>query len=343
MTKNSNNLPRVWKDSAMSAIYTLTPTHCGIGQAAASVDLPIARDAASGFPILPATSLKGVAREYFEGQDASVVNPKLTEALFGPSLDNQEERANSSQALQAGGLAFTEGRLAAWPARSLNRPFLHATCPLIIDKLVQDARLLLGREELPKPAITWQANRAYVGDKELAGKALVIEDLCYAGEEVVFSNEVAAYAAALARLLPEVESDTAARLEKGLVVVPDDEFQDLLQRTVPVAARTKLTGGKTTDEWVDPKTGIKDDSGNLWYEEYLPSDCLFIAFIGQRRQVYLLNDNDNRPGGEPVPDPIGKFINIWNRLPFIQIGGNETVGQGLCLWRVSGGKKEVSS
>ncbi len=331
-------IPRVWKDSAMSAIYTLTPTHCGIGQAAASVDLPIARDMATGFPILPATSLKGVAREYFEDKDTGV-DSELTTALFGPALQEQENQARNAQPLQAGGLTFTEGRLAAWPARSLNRPFLHVTCPLLVDKLVQDARLL-GREELAKPAVEWLPDRVYVGDKELAGKALVIEDLCYAGEEVVFNQGVAEYAQALAALLPPPETETAARLAKGLVVLPDVEFSDLIQRTIPVAARTKLTGGKTTDKWTDPETG-DTQSGSLWYEEYLPSDCLFVAFVGQRRQVYLQNDNDSR---SPVPltDPIGDFTAIWDQVPFIQIGGNETVGQGLCLWRVTGGQRRLS-
>ncbi|MEN6464012.1 MAG: type III-B CRISPR module RAMP protein Cmr4 [Syntrophaceae bacterium] len=320
----------VWRDSAMCAIYTLTPTHCGIGQTAASVDLPVARDEATGFPVLPATALKGAAREYFE---ATKVEERLTAALFGPSLDRQEDSSNSAKPLRAAGLAFTEGRLAAWPARSLNRPFLHVTCPLIIERLVRDARLL-GREELAKPQIEWLTERAYVGEKDMAGKALVIEDLCFAGKEVLFAEEISEFAAALAALLPEAESDTAERLKRGLVVVPDAEFSDLLERTIPVVARTQLTGGKTTDTWYNPVEG-RDESGNLWYEEYLPSDCLFISFIGQRRQVYMQNDTDGKHD-IGVDDPIGKFLGIWKDLPFIQIGGNETVGYGLCLWNVSG-------
>lgn len=334
---DTNAVPRVWKDSAMSAIYTLTPTHCGIGQAAASVDLPIARDVATGFPVLPATSLKGVARECFEDKEING-DQKLTEALFGPSLEEREDRANKAKPLQAAGLSFTEGRLVAWPARSLNRPFLHTTCPLIIDKLVQDARLL-GRGSLPKPKIKGSDNLAYVSDKELDGKALVIEDLCYAANEVLFDEDLAGFAAALAALLPPSETDTAARLKAGLVVIPDADFQDLLQRTVPVAARTLLTGGKTTDKWFNPRTKVTE-SGNLWYEEYLPADCLFVAFVGQRRQVYMQNDADDKQR-LPIVDPIGKFIEIWRKISFVQIGGNETVGNGLCLWNVRGsGRRE---
>ena len=48
----------VWLDCLLTGIYTLTPIHCGTGQTTDAVDLPVARDAATGFPILPATSLE---------------------------------------------------------------------------------------------------------------------------------------------------------------------------------------------------------------------------------------------------------------------------------------------
>ena len=47
----------------VTGIYTLTPTHCGTGQAAGAVDLPIAREAHTGLPLIPASSLKGIARD----------------------------------------------------------------------------------------------------------------------------------------------------------------------------------------------------------------------------------------------------------------------------------------
>ena len=52
--------------AGLIGIYTLTPTHCGSGQAAGAVDLPIIREAHTRFPILPATAIKGVARQFVE-------------------------------------------------------------------------------------------------------------------------------------------------------------------------------------------------------------------------------------------------------------------------------------
>ena len=61
----------------------LTPVHPGTGQDSSSViDLPVAREAATGFPVIPASSLKGVLRD---GRDDEQSN-----RLFG-SLENAAE------------------------------------------------------------------------------------------------------------------------------------------------------------------------------------------------------------------------------------------------------------
>ena len=135
----------VWKDTALLGIYTLTPTHFGTGQTIGAIDLPIARDASTDFPVLPATGLKGVIRDYL---GVANVEKKLLDNLFGKSL----EESNEANALEAGRLAFTEARLVAYPVRSLNRPFLHVSCRLILERLARDLRAL-GREDF-LPAIS---------------------------------------------------------------------------------------------------------------------------------------------------------------------------------------------
>ncbi|HSR52011.1 MAG TPA: RAMP superfamily CRISPR-associated protein, partial [Acidobacteriota bacterium] len=65
-----------WNDGTLTAIYTLGPVHCGTGQTTGAVDLPIARDSSTDLPILPATSLKGVAREAFEANAADDADEK---------------------------------------------------------------------------------------------------------------------------------------------------------------------------------------------------------------------------------------------------------------------------
>ncbi len=335
MNEEKNNPTRktnVWKESAMCFLYTLTPTHCGIGQTASSVDLPIARDVVSGMPILPATALKGVAREACE-KDPEFKN--LVSALFGPEIEIQEERANASGDLFAAGLAFTEGRLVAYPVRSLNHPFLHVTCPLILEMLARDARLI-GNFDPPTPDLSDAMDRVHVADKGLSDRPLGIEDLIYDAGEVHYNEQVADFAHWLAENLPASEQAAKKRLRKGIVVIPDNEFCDLIQRTVPVRARTRLTKGKTADKWLNPETG-ETESGNLWYEEYLPSDTVFIAFIGRRRQIILQN-NDKDSNQEKQIFSLDDFINRWKEVSVVQIGGNETIGNGICLWQMQSGK-----
>lgn len=309
--------------SALTGIYTLTPTHCGTGQAVGAVDLPIARERHTELPILPATTLKGVARDAFERCAPEEEQPKVR-GLFGPKI----EAGGAGDDHQAGRLVFCEGKLLAFPARSLNRPFFYATARILIERLSRDLRAfgfgdLAGKVGLPA------GSDVLVADAALGGKPLVVEDLVYDGKEVRAASELGALGEVLAGLLPAKEKDTRARLGRSLLVLPDEDFLSLVQRAVPVQARIALTGGKTTDTWHNPETN-KPETGNLWYEEALPADCLFAAFVTERFQSRPSHDRDaGRARGE--------WKDFWehrDRLESVQIGGNETVGYGRTWWSV---------
>ncbi len=308
----------IWTNTAVLGLYTLSPTHYGTGQTTGAVDLPIARDAATGFPVLPATGIKGVLRDVAErtgGLDKKVKD------LFGPTIGGDD-----SESLTPGRLAFTEARLLAYPVRSLSRPFLHVTCPLILDGLARDVRATGAEGPLPPDRLAVQDTKsAKVADPALDGQAIVLEDLIYAGEDVTHDKAVTTLAQALATLIPAEEAATRDRLTRGLVVIPDVDFAALMQSAVPVRARVQLTSGKTTDSF-------EGETGNLWYEETLPSDCLFAAFIGERR---------SRAGGDNGKDKgtLADLLDQADALRVLQIGGNETVGQGLCLGTLVSGNE----
>lgn len=290
-------------------IYTLSPTHVGTGQATGAVDLPIARDVATGFPVLPATGLKGVLR------DRAKLDDEARKTLFGKDLGGDEDEGG----LTPGLLAFTEGRLLAWPVRSLSHPFLHVTCPLILERLARDLRAT-GATLPGQVALDIQVGGGvFVANPGLADKLLVLEDLVFKAEDVRYHEGVQTVAAVLAKLIPEEEKPTRDRLAKGLVILPDEEFTALMRSAVPVCARVKLTGGKTTDKWYN-EDKQKTENGNLWYEEFLPADCLFAALVGQRSL--------KTTAGKAT---IGTLIAGAADVAVLQIGGNETVGHGLTL------------
>ncbi len=314
----------LWRRVKVTGLYTLSPLHCGIGQTAAAVDLPVAREAGSDFPVIPASSIKGAARALMRQR----LSNEQIEALFGPDLDNPGEGASSGAKGGAALLGFTEGRLLAYPMRAFGQPFYYVTCPLLLDRLRRDLRLLPVSEawrawlNKPVPENVLQEKAAVVSRSQVRAP-LVIEDLVYGEKEVEAVPWLAETAALLGHeLLPEKEAYTRQRLSTYLVSIPDEDFAMLIRRVVPVRARTQLTDGKTTDKWKGPDG--KEQSGNLWYEEYVPTETLFVTLVGQRRP------GDGGAGNAPWG--LELFEKQADALSLIQIGGNETVGYGRCWW-----------
>lgn len=326
------------KDPTLYGIYTITLTHCGTGQGVGAVDLPIAREAHNGFPLIPSTGLKGVARRALE---MPLGDRELEAVLFGSRPPSSGETAESDgdggseKGLRAGNLVFTDARLLLFPIRSLQRAFFYVTCPLLLGRLYRDLGAFAGDGDGFLGSL-WPAGwrgaypgevdgafEAVVSDSALNRQPLVLEDVVFKGEEVSHEPKLEILAKNLASaLLSEGETLGRQRLPRHVVVVPDTALSDLVQRAIPATARTQLTGGKTTDNWLNRET--KDiESGNLWYEEHLPTDCLFYGFVGQA----LMDRAPN--GGEAPMATYRKHSGALNR---VQIGGNEGIGHGQVWW-----------
>lgn len=304
-----------WEQALACGIYTVSPLHVSTGQAEGAIDLPVTKEPHTGFPVIPASSLKGVARNVLDGNGLSKDDVKR---LFGPTVeDTIGSKTTGGQgggtALTAGELVFTEARLVAYAVRSLNRPFLYVTSRLVLERLARDlraAKIDFGPLALPTTGTSvLVANPVLVADTPLKKPPLVLEDLVYTSD-IDESPHVAAIGESLAALLPPSEDETTRRrLAKGLVVIPDEHFAMLVRR-LPVRARIRLNEDKTT-------TG---DGGNLWYEEQVPADCLFVSMVGARRGK---------------GDALRIFREHGSRLEVSQIGGNETVGEGICFWTLA--------
>lgn len=317
-------------DAAILGLYTVTPLHCGTGKAADAVDLPVAREIHTRHALIPATSGKGAVRAALERGET----PKAElVAWFGAELDF--EAADP----QPGSIVFTDARLLAFPVRALHTPFCWVTCPLILERLHRDLRAF-GLESLWASAGTdldpgdddgWQTRRERVQVREtlLSTGALVLEDLAFTREDMAGADAgLQALAAAFGRLLGEREGATRRRLEQDLVVIPDVEFEDLVMRTMPVQARIRLNDRKTT-------TG---DGGNLWYEEVVPPDTLFACFLRHRA---LGGAKDGGSLADLLTHLRAKRTGRAYLDQPIQIGGNETVGHGICLWHIGGEASDV--
>lgn len=253
----------------------LTPVHPGTGQDSSSVvDLPVAREVATGFPIIPASSLKGILRDGREDERANRV--------FG-SLESAAE------------LTLTDARVLFLPVRAYAGTFAFLTSPLVLERLRRDQKAL-GLTPLQAAIPTPERTQALLG----AGPTIV-----HNGKVILEDIDLEARVGAVKDLAEElgrlVFGNEAGYFQERFALVHDDVFAYFCEMGMEIIARVKLNP--------DSKTVVK---GGLWYEEAIPAETVFSCFaIGT-------------DGFEEL------------ERPYIQIGGQASVGRGL-LRRLGGG------
>mgnify|MGYP001100714177 CR=1 FL=1 len=253
----------------------LTPVHPGTGQDSSSViDLPVAREAATGFPAIPASSLKGVLRD---GR-----NDEQSNRLFG-SLENAAE------------LTLTDARLLFLPVRSYAGAFALLTCPLVLERFKRDQRVL-GFPELKIPIVNPGQTEALLPKNThiVHNGQVILEDIDL--------KAINGAADALAQELGEmVFGAEAGYFLERFALVSNDVFAYFCEMGMEIIARVRLDASS--------KTVVQ---GGLWYEEAIPAEAVFSCFAIGTEGFDELN------------------------RPYIQIGGQASVGRGL-LRRLGGG------
>jgi CRISPR-associated protein Cmr4 len=242
--------------------------HCGAGRSAGIIDLPIAREAATDYPFVAGSGLKGALLDRARSLGCTDV-----EAIFGKPD-------------HAGKLLVSDARLLLLPVRCLTGSYRWVTSPLILERYRRDLTRcgLSAKLKVPSVApgsvLAARNGKLYLEERELAIAGGVPTDVIDAITPLVRHSE------------------TRQRLEAQLAIVGDDEIAWFCRYAVPLQARNVLDEAKR--------------SVNLWYEESLPPDTLLYALAmardddAKRAAHGLFNDDD----------------------PYLQIGGNETVGHG---------------
>jgi CRISPR-associated protein Cmr4 len=294
-------------------IHALTGLHPGSGTALGVVDLPVQRERHTQWPVIPGSSIKGVVRDACRekqkpnhGHDRKKTNEqdKNIVAAFGPAKITGDGDA------YAGAVSFTDARLLAFPVRSLKGVFAWVTCPSVLSRYQRDLGLagLNDLKDWPDP----QPNRAAF-NKVLAvdGKTIVLE-------EFDFTESGADKLEALAKHLAGAMGDkaTAERVVTHLVVLNDNDFTHFVRHATEVVARVGLDYDKKT-----VKTGA------LFYQEFLPAECVFYS---------LVLATDSRKDDQKA-NALLTFVKA-SLPPVVQIGGDETIGKGLCGLKFKGGK-----
>ena len=256
-----------------------TSIHPGAGQSSGVVDSPVAREAATDYPVVPGSSLKGallgLARQ-----------PGKFDAAERDRVFGKVETGTDSGG--AGALLVSDARLLLLPVRSLSSAYKWVTCPHLLERFARDTRR--GGDAAVAPRCEVAAEK-YLG----AGDG----DLFL--EERQFSHGGALPEKLVKTLVPLISHDTTRdRLAKGeqLVVLHDGDFAWFARYGLPVQARNVLDEEKKT-------------SKNLWYEETIPPDALFYTLFAERQSGAL-----------------AAVKRLFDDHPYLQVGGNETVGMG---------------
>lgn len=280
--------------NAILGFFTETSLHAGTGQSLGVIDLPIQREAHTHWPCIYGSAVKGALRARAERNGLADID-----LIFGP------EPKPGEAADYAGALAVGDARLLLLPVRSLTSHFRWVTCPAVLKRFQRDAeRLGLDAAIGPFKAPTVEGEKALVA--EPIGDSLFLEEYRFHVEQMELNGIIAA----LAKLMPENLSEA---LKKQLTLVSDDLFRHLAEHATPVNAHVQLINETKT---------VKN--GALWYEETLPPETLLYVCLNVHHARVL----DSQLAADEILAAVKDTL--FGQHPYLQLGGNETVGMGWC-------------
>lgn len=302
--------------TAVLGLHAETAIHAGAGAAMDVIDLPIQREAHTGWPCIFGSGMKGALRAHAR---ATETDANYIELLFGP------ETVTDSSAY-AGALLVGDARLLLLPVRSLTTHFKWITCPAVLQRLLRDQKRLEWTD--------CDVNTRFLenlGEPESA-RAFA----CTAGEvfleeyrfDLVKKVEIAFVIELLAQFSKVEKFDEA--LKKQLLVVSNDDFSYFARHAIPVAPHVVLNSTSKT-------------SDNLWFEETLPPETLFYVCLAAHdarkpkstremgNPVAQTGNSDKDSASLSIFDAdkvLGAVETMFTHQRYMQAGGNETVGMG---------------
>ncbi len=299
----STGSPSRQQAAALLFIHAQTGLHPGSGTALGTVDLPVQRERHTQWPIIPGSTLKGILRDACRPGQPNGQRREDWLAAFGPETAEADKHA--------GALSLTDARILAFPVRSLKGVFAWVTCPAVLERLERD--LKLGGSDgdglsLPTGPSKDTALCQQKSPLLLDGNKLVLEEFEFA--RTGDADAVAAWVSQRA----VADGATQKRLQRHLVVLHDDDFTHFVRHATEVVARVGLDYERKT-----VKTGA------LFYEEFLPAESLFYSVV--------LASASRREGHDRDPGEIMSYVR-GNLPSLLQIGGDETIGKGLCAVRL---------
>ena len=315
-------------------LFTRTPLHVGAGSSVGAIDQPIIRERHTGFPIIPASSLKGTFADQWpltlrntkgelvrltskkEGDKHAIdqTDPSDAAWLFG------SDDANVSF---AGALQFSEARLLAFPIRSAKGSFAWITCPLMLQRAARDGVIdsaAVGK--VPEPKDDEAVFDAGNASKLALGTQVVLEEYTFKHTNW---DGLAKLGETLASLL--ASDPVWFEVKDRLVILSNGMMSFFAQNACEVAQHVRI----------DDETGTAA-GGALSNQENVPSETLFYSVLHAFEERTAGKAKDQRRNAEAAFASFRQKIEADN---VFQFGGDASTGLGYCTVMIEGEKKEV--
>lgn len=298
-------------------LHALSPVHVGVGRGVGYIDLPLMRERATGWPIIPGSAVKGVQRDSWTDAKASISlngrpGEEAIKVAFGQA-DGSDINADAS----AGSLVYTDARIVCLPVRSYYGTFAWVTCPGVLRRLRRDLQLIstVDRPEIPtcsdeqlraahKTVVKNNNGIAYLEDMDFTG---VVPDSA--------DGNVTKWAQLIAKAA--FPKDDQADFQSRVAVLSDDVFTYFCETATEVTARVCIDD--------DMKTVKR---GQLWYEESLPTESILAGLVWCDRVFANMGSTPIEP--KQILEcfaPVSPGATSSAGRP-LQIGGKASVGRG---------------
>lgn len=275
---------------ALLGLIAETSLHAGAGKSVGVIDLPIMREAHTGWPCVFGSAVKGALRT-----KATQDNQPWVLDVFGPDTQNASD--------YAGALAVGDARLLLLPVRSLTTHFKWVTCPALLQRAAADAKRLGFQKAVTFDQPTIGDDAAITPEQE---GSLFLEEFHFTATRHDLTR-------LMDWLASFVDGDFKMRLQKQLVIVSNDMFAHLARYATSVTPHIAIDNARKT---------VKN--GALWYEETLsPETVLYVTLAANASR-----QNSKAFGAQQI---LGAVLSLFpTDKPYLQLGGNETVGMGWC-------------
>jgi len=350
--------------TAILGLWAETSIHPGAGSSQGVIDLPVQREAHTGWPVVFGSGAKGALRnaadDWIEGQlaaknglgdgatpqdrDAGEMEEAIEQAarnhgaswvdeVFGPPTSRASDHA--------GALAVGDARLLLLPVRSLTTHFKWVTCPALLRRAIRDSRRL---GFAVAPALSTRVS-------ELTQVLQTDESPPPAGNEEEVEESQA----------PKFSSQVILPLSgKGPTPPPPNEGKLFLEQlsfrrnrqdlSLVIAFLAPFLGDKdNASQLLKDQLAVVDDDTFAHLARFATPITPHIAIENANKRVKdgalwyeetlppdtvmyvaLLAQHSRRLGSHKTADEILLHIkdDLFSKCPYLRLGGNETVGMG---------------